>query len=208
MILLQLSSGQGPAECCLAVGHALKYLSKQCHDSGINIDIIEQMPTGNKGEFKSVTVQLSAKSTGNALTFAKSWQGSILWICPSPYRPRHKRKNWFISGHVFNLEQTELTHHITFQSCKSSGAGGQHVNTTNSAIRATHTATGITVRVDSERSQHANKRLATALIFKKLNEEKQQRDKHDDQTRWQQHWELERGNPIKAFKGKEFKFIE
>nr|WP_205990965.1 MULTISPECIES: peptide chain release factor-like protein [unclassified Pseudoalteromonas] len=54
---------------------------------------------------------------------------------------------------------------IRFQQCRASGAGGQHVNTTDSAVRATHVATGIAVRVESERSQHANKRLARVLLM-------------------------------------------
>ena len=57
---------------------------------------------------------------------------------------------------------------IRFETLRSSGPGGQHVNTTDSAVRATHLASGISVRVQSQRSQHANKRLAILLIARRL----------------------------------------
>ena len=71
-------------------------------------------------------------------------------------------------------------------------------------MRATHTETGISVRVESERSQHANKRLAKALLFQKLELMKQEQMTSQEKARWQQHWEVERGNPVKTFKGEKF----
>ena len=87
---------------------------------------------------------------------------------------------------------------------RASGAGGQHVNTTDSAVRAVHTETGMSVRVETERSQHANKRLAKALLFQKLELMKQEQMTTQERARWQQHWEVERGNPVKIFKGERF----
>ncbi|BCV63939.1 peptide chain release factor-like protein [Shewanella algae] len=78
------------------------------------------------------------------------------------------------------------------------------MNTTDSAIRATHIASGLSVRVETERSQHANKRLATALLFQKLEALKQEQMNREEQQRWQQHWELQRGNPRRSFKGEKF----
>ncbi|MCL1079837.1 peptide chain release factor H [Parashewanella spongiae] len=204
MILLQLSAGQGPTECCKAVGLAIKLIQKQCSDKKVQFNLVEVISAQESGCFKSVLMQFDSVPKEIAKQFAQSWQGAMLWVCQSKYRPKHKRKNWFFSGQVYEVNDIDLDNAITYQACRSSGAGGQHVNTTDSAVRATHTATGISVRVESERSQHSNKRLAKALISQKLELAKHEAMSQQDKTRWQQHWELQRGNPVKVFKGEKF----
>ena len=220
MILLQLSSGQGPIESAQAVGLAIKTIEKQCRESGVVLDLVDVTPVENapnKDCYKSAllileSVNNNAQAKQVAEQIAKQWQGSMLWVCQSLFRPKHKRKNWFFSGHVFDVNeqlllQADKEQKIDFQTCRASGSGGQHVNTTDSAVRATHKATGMSVRVESERSQHANKRLAAALLFQKLEALKHEQRSAQDKDRWQQHWELERGNPVRTFKGTKFKEI-
>jgi peptide chain release factor len=212
MILLQLSAGQGPFECCKAVGLALKTIEKQCRENGIKLDIVETITTKERDCFKSALLQFDSKKAdsekeNSAKKIAESWQGAMLWVCQSQCRPKHKRKNWFFSGQMYEVNDTQLDKGVTFQTCRASGAGGQHVNTTDSAVRATHTETGISVRVESERSQHANKRLARALLFQKLEATKLEQMTQQEKARWQQHWEVERGNPVKTFKGERFALV-
>jgi peptide chain release factor len=152
-------------------------------------------------------LKLDSKFEEKAKQLALSWQGAMLWVCQSSFRPKHKRKNWFFSGQMFEIDESKLDSGVTFQTCRASGAGGQHVNTTDSAVRATHSETGISVRVESERSQHANKRLAKALLFQKLEMMKQEQMTSQEKARWQQHWELERGNPVRTFKGEKFALV-
>lgn len=209
MILLQLSSGQGPIECCKAIGLALKAIEKECREKGIKLDIVETIASKERDCFKSALLQFDSKKAdsekeSSAKQLAESWQGAMLWVCQSQFRPKHKRKNWFFSGEMYEVSDTQLDKGVTFQTCRASGAGGQHVNTTDSAVRATHTETGISVRVESERSQHANKRLARALLFQKLEATKLEQMTQQEKARWQQHWEVERGNPVKTFKGEKF----
>ncbi|MBB1411504.1 peptide chain release factor H [Pseudoalteromonas sp. SG44-17] len=204
MILLQLSAGQGPIECCKAVGLALKTIEKQCLAQGIELEIVEAISATERGCLKSVLLQLDSTADSAAKQLAQSWQGTMLWVCQSQYRPKHKRKNWFFSGQLFDIDESKLDKGVTFQTCRASGAGGQHVNTTDSAVRATHTATGISVRVESERSQHANKRLASVLLFQKLEQVALDKMTQQETVRWQQHWEVERGNPVKTFTGEKF----
>ncbi|BCL71931.1 peptide chain release factor H [Vibrio nigripulchritudo] len=205
MILLQLTAGQGPTECCLAVKLALKHIEKQCGNQGIRMDVLD-LVGGSKNEgYKSVLLQLESKQPKVAQAFAQQWQGSILWVCKSPVRPRHKRKNWFISGQVYDVSESSFDQEVCFQTCRASGSGGQHVNTTDSAVRATHVETGLSVRVESERSQHSNKRLARVLLFQKLEQMKESEMSVQEKQRWQQHWEVERGNPVQTFKGESFR---
>ena len=208
MILLQLSAGQGPVECSKAVGLALKTIEKQCREKGIKFDIVEAIEMKERGCFKSALLQLDSTKGDSAKQLAESWQGAMLWVCQSQYRPKHKRKNWYFSGQMYEINETQLDKGVTFQTCRASGAGGQHVNTTDSAVRATHTATGISVRVESERSQHANKRMARALLFQKLETAKLEQMTQQEKARWQQHWEVERGNTVKTFKGEKFALVK
>ena len=74
------------------------------------------------------------------------------------------------------------------------------MNTTDSAVHATHVATGISVKVMTERSQHANKKFARELIALKLQARADQDQAGKRQQRHQQQWQLERGNPVRVFK--------
>ncbi len=212
MILLQLSAGQGPLECCQALGHALKLIEKQCAENKVNLEQLEIISTSKKHCYKSVLLRLGTSPHGNAAyereakKLAQSWSGTMLWVCESNLRPKHKRKNWFFSGRVFEVHEPEFGREVSFKTCRASGAGGQHVNTTDSAVQAIHNETGISVRVESERSQHANKRKALALLYQKLDELSTENQSANDKARWQQHTAIERGNPTRVFRG--FKFIE
>ncbi len=201
MILLQLSSGQGPDECARAVTLATKNLLKSCEKKAVKVNILETVPGRNKETNKSALFELSGKDAGQ---IANDWQGVMLWICLSPFRPKHKRKNWFFSGQLYEVNEQAFSDEIRFQTCRASGAGGQHVNTTDSAVQATHVASGISVRIETERSQHANKRLAKVLIMQKLAGRQSEHMTQQEKERWSQHWDLQRGNPTKVFKGAGF----
>ncbi|GAA5217171.1 peptide chain release factor H [Corallincola platygyrae] len=206
MLLLQHSAGQGPDECARAVAMAVRKLEKSCQQAGVTLKPLELL-TGDKPDtFKSALFQLSGSG---AEQIAEYWQGVMQWSCVSPFRPRHKRKNWFFSGCVYELEENNDSdmdkNAVRYQTCRASGAGGQHVNTADSAVQATHIATGISVRVESERSQHANKRLARILLQHKLAKQQELQTSAQARQRWLQHWELERGNPVRVFKGNDFR---
>ncbi|MCY0964798.1 peptide chain release factor H [Parathalassolituus penaei] len=205
MSWIQLSSGRGPAECERAVALAWQRLQQEAAEAGLSVHALEIIK-GKTGDYQSVL----AAFTTSALpaSFCQRWQGSLLWVCPSPIRPGHARKNWFFSAHLFDPQDGHLPElavvDVEFSSCRASGAGGQHVNTTNSAVRARHRPSGISVRIETERSQHANKRLALQLLAHKLAEQQQQQNQQHQQQRWQQHNELERGNPVRVFDGPRF----
>ena len=204
MILLQLSSGQGPDECARAVALALGKIHQDCLRAGVSLSILESQPGKQKHCYQSLILSLE----GDASTaIVERWSGNFVWICQSPFRIGHKRKNWFFSGEQIQagLEKSELQEKdVTFTSCRSSGAGGQHVNKTNSAIRAVHSPTGLNVRVETERSQHANKKLALQLLSHKLAEKEQENNLLLNAKRRIAHHRLERGSPRRIFRGDRF----
>lgn len=205
MALLQLSAAQGPDECCLAVAKALAYLLREAQASNVSADVLELEGGSRAGSFRSVLLSLDG---AGADALAAQWEGSIQWICPSPYRPAHQRKNWFIGALRCETPATSLASEIRFETTRSSGPGGQHVNKTESAVRATHVATGITVKVQTERSQHANKRIAVLLIAHRLANRDQELQAAQRAQRRQFHHQVERGSPKRVFKGEAFELLK
>ncbi|WP_027911125.1 peptide chain release factor H [Pseudomonas sp. URMO17WK12:I4] len=201
MILLQLSAAQGPDECALAVAKALLRLQAEADELAVTLRVLEEEPGPRRGTLRSVLLALEGKE---AERLAGDWTGSLQWTCPSPYRPGHARKNWFFGGARFAAPAAELAGEIRFETLRSSGPGGQHVNTTDSAVRATHLASGISVKVQSERSQHANKRLALLLIAQRLAVHAQEQADAARAQRRDAHLQVERGNPRRVFRGERF----
>ena len=93
MILLQLSAANGPDECCLAVYKLLAVVMKEAELAGLEVKTVEEEPASKPNTLKSVLLSVTGEG---ATLFADSWRGSILWICQSPFRKQHNRKNWFI----------------------------------------------------------------------------------------------------------------
>lgn len=201
MLLLQLSSAQGPAECELAVTKALRLLYREAEAQGVRTSLVEQVPGQIRDTHKSVLISLDGEQ---AVRLAERWTGTLLWTCKSPCRPGHKRKNWYFAGQLFKAPQDSMDGEIRFEAMRASGPGGQHVNTTDSAVRATHLATGISVKVQSERSQHDNKRVARLLILQRLADRQQQSEEALRLQRRDAHHRVERGNPVRSFNGNAF----
>ena len=138
----------------------------------------------------------------NLDAFLNNWQGTIQWIARSPFRPSHKRKNWFVG--IETLEPVEETHFnptdVKWETMRASGPGGQHVNRTESAVRVTHLPTGIAVHAAEERSQHRNRKLALARLAQKLADINTGQQDVARTQRWRTHQELERGNPVRTFR--------
>jgi peptide chain release factor len=201
MMLIQFSAAQGPDECQLAVAKALKRFVLEAAQQQLVVDVLEQELGDKLGNYRSVL--LSVDGDG-AAALIQQWEGSIQWLCTSPYRPKHLRKNWFIGVFRCAVQDGDVSGEIRFETMRSSGPGGQHVNKTESAVRATHLATGITVKVQTERSQHANKRLAELLIAHRLACRTKEYLGALRAERRLQHYQIERGSPKRIFKGEKF----
>jgi peptide chain release factor len=140
--------------------------------------------------------------------FAKERIGTNQWIGTSPQRSGHKRRNWFVGVALAPLPDAipDLGEHdITYQAMRASGPGGQHVNKTDSAVRATHMPTGLVATSQEQRSQHANRKLARLKLAIMLEERRGQALDDTRRSQWLAHQELERGNAVRVYVGPSFK---
>ncbi|MFO6058272.1 peptide chain release factor H, partial [Pseudomonas aeruginosa] len=100
MILLQLSAAQGPAECCLAVAKAFERLCLEAAQAGVEVEVLEEVAGERPRTWRSLLLGLRGVA---AEALAEHWCGGIQWICTSPYRARHARKNWFARVAFFGV---------------------------------------------------------------------------------------------------------
>ena len=190
---VQISSGQGPAECGLAVGLFYRQLQKE----GRDIRLIQSVRAkGGKG-YSSILFETEEDM--------RELEGSVLWICRSPFLPKHRRKNWFIDVSVLEqLPDTQGDMKLRFETFRSKGKGGQHVNKVETGVRVIHVPTGISVVSTEARSQHMNKKLAMNRLCDILADMELDNRRREKELAWMEHTRLERGNPVRVYEGMDF----
>lgn len=194
-IYLQITSGRGPAECCRVVALVLEKILVQARKLGLVAEVIEREEGEMNRTLSSAIISLEGSKVEELVD---EWEGTIQWIAQSPYRIYHKRKNWFVGVKSFTPSELSSidTKYITYQTMRSSGAGGQHVNKTESAVRATHAPSGLTATASDQRSQMQNKKLATERLLIKLSAWNEEQLMQEAQKNWNNHNNLQRGNPV------------
>ena len=132
-------------------------------------------------------------------------EGSVLWICKSPFRPEHRRKNWFIDVSILEqLPDAREDMKLRFETFCSGGKGGQHVNKVETGVRIIHVPTGISVVSTEARSQHMNKKLAMNRLCDILADMELENRQKEKELAWLEHTRLERGNPVRSYEGMQF----
>ncbi|HJS61423.1 MAG TPA: peptide chain release factor H [Pseudolabrys sp.] len=200
-IIIHLSSGQGPEECRWVIAQLARIYSKEATSVGCDCELLEPAAADPASLLLRVTGQ-------NAHQFVAQRTGTILWTGTSPFRPNHKRRNWFVGSTLIPPvdEIGELREEdVRYQSMRASGPGGQHVNKTDSAIRATHVPTGFVTTVQDQRSQHANRKLARIKLALMLMERRDDETRNARKEGWDRNRQLERGNPVRTYIGSDFK---
>jgi len=193
-MLVQISSGQGPAECELAVGNLYKVLNEEFDD----IKMIEGRKAREDGCYTFILFR-----TDEDLS---ELEGTVQWICKSPFRPNHKRKNWFVDISIIpEAEEINMEKNIKFERFHCGGNGGQNVNKVETGVRLIHIPTGITVTSTAERTQHLNRKDAMKKLMVKLSEKQSAEYAKQLKEAWQQHNQIVRGNPVRVYEGTGFK---
>ncbi len=195
-MIYQISVGQGPVECELGAAKLLAYLRRH-----YGAAVLDATPGALPGGFRSVRFETEADLS--------SLEGSILWICQSPYRPRHKRKNWFLdlSRCERSADVPFATEQVAFETFRSGGKGGQNVNKVETGVRAVYLPTGQSVVCTEERSQWANRQRALSRLRRQLEEDAARRAAAEKREDWRCHTSLQRGGASAVFRGEDFRRI-
>ena len=196
---LQISAGKGPAECALAVVRVAERVRTEAAEQGIRARVVEVREGPLAGTAESILLALECDA---AAAFVAGWVGTVQWVGRSPYRAAHKRKNWFVGVEALApvMELQFAAGALRWETMRASGAGGQHVNRTESAVRVTHVPSGLQATASEERSQHRNRALALARLGKKFAEAEARHQAAAREERWRAHGRLERGNPVRPLR--------
>ena len=199
-VILHISAGQGPRECRWVAERLGVAFEQEAAKSGLKCSILE-----STGDCASLLLQVDG---ADIESFVTERVGTIRWIGTSPFRPNHKRKNWFVGVRrapdphdIPDFDEQD----IVYQAIRASGPGGQHVNKTDSAIRATHRPTGFSCISQDQRSQFANKKTARLKIAMKLQELRETEASRVNEGLWESNLHVERGNEVRVYEGLKFK---
>ncbi len=196
---LTIHSGAGGTEACDWVAMLYRMYSRYAERKKYKTELIDLLEA--EGGIKSVTIEIKGEYAYGLL---KSEVGIHRLIRISPFDAAKKRHTSFASVFVDpviddKIEITIKPEDIRIDTYRASGAGGQHVNKTSSAVRITHIETGIVTQSQSDRSQHKNKDLAMKVLKSRLYEYYKSKEDEKNKSKQDTKKEISWGNQIRSY---------
>ena len=197
---LEVNSGAGGTESCDWAGMLLRMYTRWANAHGMSVEFLEETP-GEQAGIKSVTIQVKGP---NAYGWLKTEAGVHRLVRISPFDAAAKRHTSFASVWVYPVVDDAIVIDINpsdvrTDTYRASGAGGQHINKTDSAVRLTHIPTGVVVACQMGRSQHQNREEAWKMLRARLYELELQKREADAQARQDQKTDIGWGHQIRSY---------
>ena len=197
---LEIHPGAGGTESQDWAEMLLRMYIRWGENKGYSIDLVEKNP-GEEAGLKSVTIKINGK---NAYGWLKNESGIHRLVRISPFDSQKRRHTSFASVWVYPVVNDNIEIDLKESDCRidtfrSSGAGGQHVNTTDSAVRITHIPSKIAVQCQAERSQHKNKATAWSMLKARLYEIELQKKEEVSQEQLDSRSEIGWGHQIRSY---------
>jgi peptide chain release factor 2 len=207
--LLTIHAGAGGTEAQDWVGILLRMYLRWAEARSFATDILDYLP-GDEAGTKSVTILIKGK---NAYGYLRSEVGIHRLVRISPFDSSGRRHTSFASVMVLpelddTIEIDINEKDLRIDTYRASGAGGQHVNKTDSAIRITHLPTGIVVQCQNERSQHRNKDMAMKMLMARLYEKQQEEQAQAQENLHGDKKEIAWGSQIRSYVLQPYRMIK
>ncbi len=198
--LVEIHSGAGGVESQDWVAILFRMYNRWCDSKGFNTELVDQN-IGEEAGYKSLTFKVKGE---NSYGWLKYENGVHRLVRISPFDSQSRRHTSFASVYCYpeidsSVEIIISEKDIKIDTFRASGAGGQHVNKTDSAIRITHLPTKISVQCQSSRSQHRNKSLAIEMLKSKLYEKQIIKEEEENKKNRDERGEIGWGNQIRSY---------